>query len=126
MKKVVLKSALVLGVILSVAACKKEEKKDAHADHKKERKHKSDDEKTKEVNGIEITEYHVLSEEDQKKLTPDMVLQQLAAGNERFRTGEVTARDHSTAVLQAVDGQVLRSEERRVGKECRSRWSPYH
>jgi len=59
----------------------------------------------KEVNGIEITEYHVLSEEEQKKLTPDMVLQQLAAGNERFRTGEITARDHSTAVLQAVDGQ---------------------
>ena len=23
-------------------------------------------------------------------------------------------------------GQVNRSEERRVGKECRSRWSPYH
>ena len=22
--------------------------------------------------------------------------------------------------------QTLRSEERRVGKECRSRWSPYH
>ena len=22
--------------------------------------------------------------------------------------------------------QVNRSEERRVGKECRSRWSPYH
>ena len=22
--------------------------------------------------------------------------------------------------------QQLRSEERRVGKECRSRWSPYH
>ena len=27
-----------------------------------------------------------------------------------------------------VDGYevALRSEERRVGKECRSRWSPYH
>ena len=27
-----------------------------------------------------------------------------------------------------VEGQegVTRSEERRVGKECRSRWSPYH
>jgi Mg/Co/Ni transporter MgtE len=25
-----------------------------------------------------------------------------------------------------LDGDVLRSEERRVGKECRSRWSPYH
>ena len=23
-------------------------------------------------------------------------------------------------------GKSLRSEERRVGKECRSRWSPYH
>ena len=24
------------------------------------------------------------------------------------------------------DGREIRSEERRVGKECRSRWSPYH
>src|SRR2546425_10072257 len=24
------------------------------------------------------------------------------------------------------DAQTKRSEERRVGKECRSRWSPYH
>ena len=27
---------------------------------------------------------------------------------------------------QAVRAAVSRSEERRVGKECRSRWSPYH
>ena len=26
----------------------------------------------------------------------------------------------------AEDSQIRRSEERRVGKECRSRWSPYH
>ena len=25
-----------------------------------------------------------------------------------------------------VSAKLLRSEERRVGKECRSRWSPYH
>src|SRR2546429_8754780 len=25
-----------------------------------------------------------------------------------------------------VDSSAFRSEERRVGKECRSRWSPYH
>jgi len=25
-----------------------------------------------------------------------------------------------------IDSAVSRSEERRVGKECRSRWSPYH
>src|SRR5258708_32808377 len=27
---------------------------------------------------------------------------------------------------QRIDPAVGRSEERRVGKECRSRWSPYH
>ena len=30
------------------------------------------------------------------------------------------------AVLQSGGFQRSRSEERRVGKECRSRWSPYH
>ena len=29
-----------------------------------------------------------------------------------------------TTTMQSIMG--LRSEERRVGKECRSRWSPYH
>ena len=28
--------------------------------------------------------------------------------------------------LLDATGKSLRSEERRVGKECRSRWSPYH
>jgi len=30
------------------------------------------------------------------------------------------------SVIRAVDKYAGRSEERRVGKECRSRWSPYH
>ena len=37
--------------------------------------------------------------------------------------------DYQTAVFGLFDPSVLattRSEERRVGKECRSRWSPYH
>src|SRR2546421_5173020 len=29
-------------------------------------------------------------------------------------------------ILDAYELDVARSEERRVGKECRSRWSPYH
>src|ERR1043166_4161717 len=28
--------------------------------------------------------------------------------------------------VSAVMGTLVRSEERRVGKECRSRWAPYH
>src|SRR5256885_10572172 len=31
-----------------------------------------------------------------------------------------------TVVIAFIMFQVGRSEERRVGKECRSRWSPYH
>ena len=31
-----------------------------------------------------------------------------------------------SAVNEALRAQEDRSEERRVGKECRSRWSPYH
>src|SRR5574337_817206 len=36
-------------------------------------------------------------------------------------TGKTIALTRQTFV-----GKVMRSEERRVGKECRSRWSPYH
>ena len=28
--------------------------------------------------------------------------------------------------LMVAPALIMRSEERRVGKECRSRWSPYH
>ena len=31
-----------------------------------------------------------------------------------------------TTPISAEDLKDIRSEERRVGKECRSRWSPYH
>src|SRR5690348_11771214 len=35
------------------------------------------------------------------------------------------ARERAAEELQSEDHRI-RSEERRVGKECRSRWSPYH
>ena len=42
----------------------------------------------------------------------------------------VSLRLGGTQVLDQVNVHIeagaLRSEERRVGKECRSRWSPYH
>src|SRR3712207_5718032 len=41
--------------------------------------------------------------------------------------GETRSEHELTRFLDGVDAVVhLRSEERRVGKECRSRWSPYH
>ena len=36
------------------------------------------------------------------------------------------AIDNLNADIDIETATVLRSEERRVGKECRSRWSPYH
>ena len=35
-------------------------------------------------------------------------------------------RDNQKVENRIMDSNDLRSEERRVGKECRSRWSPYH
>ena len=36
------------------------------------------------------------------------------------------SREAEEHQLAYVIGVAQRSEERRVGKECRSRWSPYH
>jgi len=40
--------------------------------------------------------------------------------------GEKIARAAERALEKKIPLIVIRSEERRVGKECRSRWSPYH
>ena len=37
-----------------------------------------------------------------------------------------TDEEHKLRFFLAKGPDVPRSEERRVGKECRSRWSPYH
>ena len=50
------------------------------------------------------------------------------------RRGRVLEIDGDRAMIQLFEGSAginlkdtaERSEERRVGKECRSRWSPYH
>ena len=39
---------------------------------------------------------------------------------------EVVWQRAQDAVVAAHGARLRRSEERRVGKECRSRWSPYH
>src|SRR5258708_31418276 len=36
------------------------------------------------------------------------------------------ASTHRLTISQGRSLATMRSEERRVGKECRSRWSPYH
>src|SRR5256884_9156922 len=40
--------------------------------------------------------------------------------------GEIRASDIPKDIREHRSMLPMRSEERRVGKECRSRWSPYH
>ena len=43
-----------------------------------------------------------------------------------LRSRGKTTSDYPVGPGDVVEISVPRSEERRVGKECRSRWSPYH
>ena len=43
-----------------------------------------------------------------------------------FEATVLNFRSHRASMLGESETAAPRSEERRVGKECRSRWSPYH
>ena len=49
-------------------------------------------------------------------------------GQARFTEENISdaMREVRIALIEADVAIPVRSEERRVGKECRSRWSPYH
>ena len=59
--------------------------------------------------------------------TPYLIVNGAAAALDYYKKA-FGARE--TMRFTAPDGEIghaeIRSEERRVGKECRSRWSPYH
>ncbi|PIF30095.1 carbonic anhydrase [Flavobacterium sp. 9] len=48
---------------------------------------------------------HVMTKEEQTKLTPNDVLQQFIDGNKRFQSGVTTVRDHSAQVRKSAPGQ---------------------
>src|SRR5256885_14563726 len=63
-------------------------------------------------------------------VTPDV-----ATAVKNAKSGQVTYRVDKAGIIHCTIGKATfevnalkenRSEERRVGKECRSRWSPYH
>ena len=51
-----------------------------------------------------------------------------ATAEKLFSSFGITITDAINIFLRKsiMEGGTTRSEERRVGKECRSRWSPYH
>jgi carbonic anhydrase len=48
---------------------------------------------------------HIVTAEDQAKLTPEAVLADFKAGNERFRNNNLTVRDHKEQIRKSAEGQ---------------------
>ena len=71
---------------------------------------------------------HELINEESPRYNPGQYQRQLA--NAQQRAQELAAIQQEEAGLARQQQEQMRSEERRVGKEClrlcRSRWSPYH
>src|SRR6266542_5155657 len=66
---------------------------------------------------------HILLEED-----PGRGVEQAESARGGLQAGDPAEvrRDADASPQVAAEAEGRRSEERRVGKECRSRWSPYH
>jgi len=65
------------------------------------------------VNQDDVSAYHLFYGDGIASPGSDITFFEWPVGRERRGTNAITRT-------------ALRSEERRVGKECRSRWSPYH
>src|SRR3712207_1952531 len=75
-----------------------------------------------------IDQRHCDTADADSEADPQAQLFMALAANAR-RLASTTGRDRQIQFLdraQFWEKLVQRSEERRVGKECRSRWSPYH
>ena len=76
--------------------------------------------------------YHIKEKLNETKASRDKyiaafiapVQKKLEEAGLKFHIKGRTKSIHS--IYQKMKKQKCRSEERRVGKECRSRWSPYH
>ena len=66
---------------------------------------------------------HVFTSESVTEGHPDKIADQISdAVLDAIIAKDATAR----VACETLVTTYVRSEERRVGKECRSRWSPYH
>src|SRR5256886_3493533 len=61
-----------------------------------------------------------------QQFTASVLTREARQGIFRFFPGVQNSNALSNNPAVDVNGNAVRSEERRVGKECRSRWSPYH
>ena len=78
---------------------------------------------TERINRIEPSSTMAAAAEAEKLRQQGIDIVDVTAGEPHFPTPQ-HVKDAAIAAINANFSK--RSEERRVGKECRSRWSPYH
>src|SRR3712207_7877931 len=75
------------------------------------------------VTGVQTCALPICNEERDQALAP---FTPTAQNNDPSAEIEGVQKIDYAGGLHVTPDQQVRSEERRVGKECRSRWSPYH
>ena len=79
-----------------------------------------------EIN-IEACHYNELTEKDRKLIDAACeATKRSYAPYSHFAVGAAALLENDIVITGTNQENAARSEERRVGKECRSRWSPYH
>ena len=91
MKRQSIKLVMALTIATIMFSCKNDSKTEVKSSEAKEKT-------------IQETE-HLMTKEAQNKLTPDLVFKEFIDGNERFRNGNETHRDHSERVRKYESGQ---------------------
>lgn len=97
MKKTLLTIIVVMGMSAAIISCQ-------NGTGNKEESTSKTEPKPTTTTATPLRE-KVLTTEEQKALTPDMVLQSLKDGNKRFASNDLTARDHSAMVRNASKAQ---------------------
>ena len=76
------------------------------------------------IGQVDVVEARVAEVRQRDRLRPERQVE--AVEIDQGRTRDAAFGGCNPGNLRQVGDQPLRSEERRVGKECRSRWAPYH
>jgi carbonic anhydrase len=101
MKTNFLKATALFVLVASMMSCKSEtENAAANANAKDSTEVVSD-----EVHLSKTVSNSVFTKEEQDQLTPDAVLADFKAGNERFRTNNITVRNHKEQTRKSAPGQ---------------------
>ena len=78
-------------------------------------------------NDINISIYNIQHQDAAVYRSGNTLYLKAGGKTNTYALKDVESQDQQAALLSTVIEKIRkRSEERRVGKECRSRWSPYH